>query len=191
MGFFLFLFWREILASSLARAVVAARLPDIWKSWTQGQFPSTDQHRTVDSDHTGVTAPHPHSPSCIPSCFPCSVPYHEGKSRRCSRHGEVRLCLKASSSPFQTGSVRQIKGYFSVQTLPRADSLCRFVVGFAVYQLIPFSYSLRILAVAWEKALCNSQVIFLIEIFRVWACSIQIGALNERWFVCSLLCVFY
>lgn len=107
------------------------------------------------------------------------------------RHREARLCLEASSSPFQTGSVRQIKGYFSVQTLPRADSLCRFVVGFPVDQLIPFSYSLRVLAIPWEKALYNSQVTFLIEIFRVWACSIQIGALNECCFVCSLLCVIY
>lgn len=122
LGVFLFLFWREILASSLARAVVTARLPDIWKSWTQGLFPSmiSTALGIWTSQSPSSTSP---QPQLHPELLPSTVQHHLSMFR----HGGARLCLKASSSPFQTGSVRQIKGYFSVQTLPRADSLCRFV----------------------------------------------------------------
>lgn len=96
---FFFLFWQEILASSLARAVVAARLPDTWKSWTQGLFPFM-----INTALQTRTTPSPSSPSPQPQLHPellsmqCSAP--PGQILSVFRHGRSKAVPEIFLQPF-------------------------------------------------------------------------------------------
>lgn len=101
------------------------------ESEADGSFSSTDQHCTVGSDHTSVR-----SPTCayhqMPKIHPemllfsmqCSVTH---RINLCSVETGVILCLKAFLQPFPN-RISQLKEYFSVQTLPCIDGLCRCVL---------------------------------------------------------------